>query len=120
MSEKEDYSFQRKLLKAWPMNCHFLATDVCQAPWHTGQPCRSKVFMRAAQSPEREAFDALLARYREIRRASARLCEPLSAGDYELQAMPEVSPPKWHLAHTTWFFETFLLKPWLPGYQPFN
>lgn len=44
----------------------------------------------------------LTSRYREVR----GLSEPLDADDYRLQSMPECSPPKWHLAHTTWFFET--------------
>ena len=62
----------------------------------------------------------LAQRYRSVRDRSLRLCEPLAIEDYGVQPMPDASPPKWHLAHTTWFFETFLLKPYLPGYQPFN
>jgi ergothioneine biosynthesis protein EgtB len=58
--------------------------------------------------------------YRGVRRASERLCEPLIAEDYMLQSMPEASPVKWHLAHTTWFFETFVLEPHLPRYRPFR
>jgi ergothioneine biosynthesis protein EgtB len=59
-------------------------------------------------------------RYREVRRATERLCEPLAVEDYLLQSMPEASPVKWHLAHTAWFFETFLLLPHLSGYRPFR
>lgn len=62
----------------------------------------------------------LAARLAETRRFSETLCEPLSAEDMGLQACPEVSPPRWHLAHTTWFFETFILKPGLSGYRPFD
>jgi ergothioneine biosynthesis protein EgtB len=60
----------------------------------------------------------LAARFRDIRAATTALCEPLSAEDQVIQAMPDVSPPKWHLAHTTWFFETFVLEPFAPGYEP--
>ena len=45
------------------------------------------------------------------------LCEPLETEDYVIQTMTDISPPKWNLAHTSWFFETFLLKPSLPGYR---
>ena len=60
---------------------------------------------------------ALLARYREVRATTERLTSPLAVEDYVLQAMPDVSPTKWHLAHVTWFFETFILRPSLPGYR---
>ncbi len=60
------------------------------------------------------------ARYLAVRHDSEQLCEPLEIEDYVVQTMPDVSPPKWHLAHTTWFFESFLLKPFLDGYREFD
>ena len=62
----------------------------------------------------------LLERYRTVRRQTEALCAPLEVEDYALQAGPEVSPPKWHLAHTTWFFEQFLLIPFLANYRVFH
>ena len=67
-----------------------------------------------------DATRSLTARFNAVRARSEQYCAPLEIEDYSLQAMPETSPPKWHLAHTTWFFETFLLEPFLPGYRPFN
>jgi ergothioneine biosynthesis protein EgtB len=63
---------------------------------------------------------SLAASYRAVRRTTEALCEPLVAEDYVLQSMPEASPVKWHLAHTTWFFETFVLGPYLPGYRRYH
>ncbi|MEM8768336.1 MAG: ergothioneine biosynthesis protein EgtB [Pseudomonadota bacterium] len=60
------------------------------------------------------------AAYGRVRAQSLALCEPLEIEDYGVQPMAEASPPKWHLAHTTWFFETFLLKPLLDGYVEFH
>src|SRR5579862_1371014 len=62
----------------------------------------------------------LLGRYREIRRTSLALAEPFSPEDQMLQSMPDASPTKWHLAHTTWFFETFILSQQVAGYRPFD
>ena len=62
----------------------------------------------------------LLDRYQQVRQVSEKICQPLAIEDYTIQSMPDVSPPKWHLAHTTWFFETFLLVPYLPGYTVFH
>ncbi|RDU97534.1 ergothioneine biosynthesis protein EgtB [Trinickia dinghuensis] len=58
--------------------------------------------------------------YDEVRRHSMALAEPLSTEDQGVQSMPDASPTKWHLAHTTWFFETIVLKPHLPGYRPID
>ncbi len=58
--------------------------------------------------------------YRTVRAHSEALCSPLQPEDYVVQPTPDVSPPKWHLGHTTWFFEVFLLVPHLPGYVVFD
>ncbi len=58
--------------------------------------------------------------YRRIRHDSETICRPLEIEDYGIQSMVDVSPPKWHLAHTSWFFETFLLTPLLEGYREFH
>jgi ergothioneine biosynthesis protein EgtB len=55
-----------------------------------------------------------------VRQQSEQLCAPLSAEDMMVQSCAEASPAKWHLAHTTWFFETFLLSEFLPGYRAFH
>jgi ergothioneine biosynthesis protein EgtB len=61
--------------------------------------------------------EALVRRYHQVRQFTDRLCQPLMTEDYVIQAMPDVSPPKWHLAHTSWFFETFILALASPGYR---
>ncbi len=58
--------------------------------------------------------------YWEVRRLTERLAEPLSPEDQTVQSMPDVSPTKWHRAHVSWFFETFLLKPYLPSYDEYH
>lgn len=58
--------------------------------------------------------------YTRIRGCSEKLCEPLEIEDFGVQPMPDASPPKWHLAHTSWFFETFLLQPLLRDYRVFH
>jgi ergothioneine biosynthesis protein EgtB len=60
------------------------------------------------------------ARYATVRALTESLCRSLGPEDMVLQSMPDASPAKWHLAHTSWFFETFLLTPHQPGYKPFH
>ena len=64
--------------------------------------------------------DSRCERFMAIRRMTRALAAPLSAEDCAIQSMPDASPVKWHLAHTTWFFETFVLAPHQPGYRPFD
>ena len=63
--------------------------------------------------------DSLAARYTAVRDFSHRLVASLSPEDCVIQSMPDVSPTRWHLAHTTWFFETFVLAA-TPGYEAFH
>ena len=73
------------------------------------------------EHPGRQGNSAsLAARFEVIRAFSEALAAPLSPEDQTVQSMPDVSPTKWHLAHTTWFFETFILAQFDPGYRPFD
>jgi ergothioneine biosynthesis protein EgtB len=58
--------------------------------------------------------------FRRVRALTEQLCKPLAVEDYVIQTRIEASPPKWHLAHVSWFYETFLLRPFMPGYQVFH
>ena len=72
---------------------------------------------KSAPAKKISRAENLLARFHEVRNFTARLAGDLAPEDCVVQSMPEVSPTKWHLAHTTWFFETFILKKWTPGYH---
>ncbi len=80
-------------------------------PSHTLER-RSPAAQRTSQAED------LLARYRDVRDFSKLLTRDLEPEDCVVQSMPDVSPTKWHLAHTSWFFETFVLKTWLKNYRP--
>src|SRR6185312_12509711 len=81
-----------------------MATSLSSSRWSGSQP----------------SLKPLQARYSEVRRASLALVAPLSAEDLMLQSMPGASPAKWHLAHTTWFFETFILREQSENYRSFD
>ena len=66
------------------------------------------------------AATTALTRFQTARAATAHACAPLSAEDQMVQSCAEASPTKWHQAHTSWFFETFVLQPFLPEYRPFH
>src|ERR1700691_6614332 len=65
-------------------------------------------------------MSALAAKYRAVRATTTALAPNLSPEDQRVQSCPEASPVKWHQAHTTWFFETFVLRPFLADYKPFR
>ena len=62
----------------------------------------------------------LLEKYMAVRNHTEEICSPLKTEDYVVQPVVDVSPPKWHIGHTTWFFETFILKPYLENYEEFD
>ncbi|MEJ2398546.1 MAG: DinB family protein, partial [Gammaproteobacteria bacterium] len=67
-----------------------------------------------------QSADKLTADYLRVRQDTEDLCKGLEVEDYQIQTMPDVSPLKWHIAHVSWFFETFLLQPFLKNYQVFH
>ena len=69
---------------------------------------------------QQSSAPALLARFRAVRSATMQFCGPLTPEDMMVQSCPEASPVKWHLAHTSWFFETFVLSEFVAAYQPFH
>ena len=73
-----------------------------------------------SSSTDEASIPSPLNRYRAVRAQTARLCEPLALEDYVIQSMPDASPTRWHIAHTTWFFETFFLAKAIHRYRPYR
>jgi hypothetical protein len=70
--------------------------------------------------PQKSRTNSLSESFLATRKLSENICAPLETEDYIPQPIQDVSPPKWHLAHTTWFFEEMILKPFAANYQPFH
>ena len=80
------------------------------------------MYQQGASDPDqRRLFERQLGpRFQEVRQQTASICQPLSLEDHVVQPRKEVSPPKWHLGHTTWFFEEMILKRFVPGYRRYD
>jgi ergothioneine biosynthesis protein EgtB len=76
--------------------------------------------MKQVQAAVAFAGSGLAERFSAVRRQTVEICTPLTPEDMMVQSCPEASPAKWHLAHTAWFFESFVLRKFLPGYRPLN
>ena len=75
---------------------------------------------RTGPDPVHLQRQSLLARFHSVRQRSEEICRPLEPEDFVIQSMADVSPPKWHLAHTSWFFEAFILQIYNKGYRTFH
>ncbi|HET9627008.1 MAG TPA: ergothioneine biosynthesis protein EgtB, partial [Kofleriaceae bacterium] len=84
----------------------------------SAHPAPSKVAMAPSETAPRSVPAALAHRFREVRRRTRALCAPLTPEDHVVQPMADASPAKWHLAHTTWFFEAFVLDRAAPAFDP--
>jgi len=74
----------------------------------------------AMQTMAQPVQTGLAGRYASVRQLTEEICRPLEVEDYVVQPIADVSPPKWHLGHSSWFFETFVLKPHVQGYQVYD
>ena len=91
-------------------------------PWrrYGNNPGLHRVYYEVTSSQFVPTAAELVDRYCDVRSRTEALAAPLTPEDQTVQSMPDVSPTKWHRAHVTWFFETFVLKPYQTAYEPFH
>src|SRR5207244_886808 len=89
-------------------------TTLAEAPPKTSSP---SINTRRTSKSKLASESELGRQFRNVRCFSEKLCETLEPEDYVIQTMPEASPTKWHMAHTSWFFETFVLKRYRSDYE---
>src|SRR5438552_1582347 len=110
---------RRLVVLPQPLGPRRATTDpaaICKLMPSTARLVGGKMAIQLTASPhDRTDQASLLDRYSTVRRQTEALCDPLEVEDYLVQSMPEASPVKWHLAHTSWFFETFILQRHAPG-----
>jgi ergothioneine biosynthesis protein EgtB len=80
----------------------------------------AEMYRNLENDPLDQPITAFIQRYKSVRILTENLAAPLGAEDQCVQSMPDASPVKWHLAHTAWFFETVVLMPHAPGYEPYD
>lgn len=94
--------------------------EIADEPDSVDKPSEEERKYAMSMTTIQSTQDYLLARYQAIRGATEAFCEPLATEDYVIQSMEDVSPTKWHIGHTSWFFETFVLGAGYPDYRPLH
>src|ERR1700744_5882991 len=83
-------------------------------------PCGVQPAQTTPLQPVKPATSSLFSKFKTVRSATRSLAAGLSAEDQMIQSSPDASPVKWHQAHTTWFFETFVLRPFMKDFKPLH
>ncbi len=102
--------------------CGETVSTIAIMPWRSGSGNvdQAATIFTCFFDPSQTMSGEIASRFLATRRFTEQICRPLAIEDFVVQAMPDASPTRWHLAHSTWFFETFVLARWQTDYQPFS